>query len=90
MKHQVEYLGLKENIRVRRAGFAYRREFDKFLMRYKTWSLVDLGSLFWVETNFGIKLSVWGAKGYGEIYPKRRSQYPLCEESKVRGKTQNL
>ncbi len=33
VKHQVEYLGLKENIRVRRAGFAYRREFDKFLMR---------------------------------------------------------
>ncbi|XP_078526236.1 unconventional myosin-If [Lissotriton helveticus] len=33
-KHQVEYLGLKENIRVRRAGFAYRRVFHKFLQRY--------------------------------------------------------
>ncbi|KAK3748937.1 hypothetical protein QZH41_001566 [Actinostola sp. cb2023] len=33
-KHQVEYLGLKENIRVRRAGFAYRRPFNKFLQRY--------------------------------------------------------
>ncbi|EDQ91894.1 uncharacterized protein MONBRDRAFT_31331 [Monosiga brevicollis MX1] len=32
--HQVRYLGLKENIRVRRAGFAYRREFEKFLERY--------------------------------------------------------
>eukprot|EP00054_Salpingoeca_dolichothecata_P025400 m.177618 g.177618 ORF g.177618 m.177618 type:complete len:1031 (-) comp25343_c1_seq7:140-3232(-) len=32
--HQVRYLGLKENIRVRRAGFAFRREFDKFLRRY--------------------------------------------------------
>nr|UEK51396.1 myosin IE [Parasacculina yatsui] len=31
---QVGYLGLKENIRVRRAGFAYRRPFDKFLQRY--------------------------------------------------------
>jgi myosin-1 len=30
----VEYLGLKENIRVRRAGFAFRREFPKFLRRY--------------------------------------------------------
>ena len=29
----VEYLGLKENIRVRRAGFAYRRQFAKFLQR---------------------------------------------------------
>lgn len=33
VKHQVEYLGLKENIRVRRAGFAYRRPFNKFLHR---------------------------------------------------------
>ncbi|KAM7409711.1 hypothetical protein PAMA_001279 [Pampus argenteus] len=33
-KHQVEYLGLRENIRVRRAGFAYRRPFNKFLLRY--------------------------------------------------------
>ena len=30
----MEYLGLKENIRVRRAGYAYRREFEKFLRRY--------------------------------------------------------
>ncbi|KAJ8249172.1 hypothetical protein GJAV_G00231950 [Gymnothorax javanicus] len=34
VKHQVEYLGLKENIRVRRAGYAYRRMFRKFLNRY--------------------------------------------------------
>ncbi|NP_001080439.1 myosin IE, gene 2 L homeolog [Xenopus laevis] len=33
-KHQVEYLGLRENIRVRRAGYAYRRVFQKFLHRY--------------------------------------------------------
>lgn len=30
----MRYLGLKENIRVRRAGFAFRRVFDKFLRRY--------------------------------------------------------
>uniref|UniRef100_W5LQQ3 Osteoclast-stimulating factor 1 n=1 Tax=Astyanax mexicanus TaxID=7994 RepID=W5LQQ3_ASTMX len=33
-KHQVEYLGLRENIRVRRAGYAFRRVFKKFLHRY--------------------------------------------------------
>uniref|UniRef100_A0A673LJ92 Osteoclast-stimulating factor 1 n=1 Tax=Sinocyclocheilus rhinocerous TaxID=307959 RepID=A0A673LJ92_9TELE len=33
-KHQVEYLGLRENIRVRRAGYAFRRVFKKFLQRY--------------------------------------------------------
>uniref|UniRef100_A0A8C5FQY2 Myosin IEb n=1 Tax=Gadus morhua TaxID=8049 RepID=A0A8C5FQY2_GADMO len=34
VRHQVEYLGLRENIRVRRAGYAYRRAFAKFLQRY--------------------------------------------------------
>uniref|UniRef100_A0A8D0CX05 Osteoclast-stimulating factor 1 n=1 Tax=Sander lucioperca TaxID=283035 RepID=A0A8D0CX05_SANLU len=34
VRHQVEYLGLRENIRVRRAGYAYRRVFNKFLHRY--------------------------------------------------------
>ncbi|XP_022253422.1 unconventional myosin-Ic-like, partial [Limulus polyphemus] len=33
--HQVKYLGLMENLRVRRAGFAYRRPYEDFLKRYK-------------------------------------------------------
>ncbi|KAF7724587.1 class II myosin [Apophysomyces ossiformis] len=32
--HQVQYLGLCENIRVRRAGYAYRTTFEKFLERF--------------------------------------------------------
>jgi len=44
VRHQVQYLGLLENVRVRRAGFAYRAEFDRFLKRYKklspkTWGI---------------------------------------------------
>lgn len=35
VRHQVTYLGLMENLRVRRAGFAYRREYSLFLERYK-------------------------------------------------------
>uniref|UniRef100_A0A8C5FQ98 Unconventional myosin-Ic-like n=1 Tax=Gadus morhua TaxID=8049 RepID=A0A8C5FQ98_GADMO len=35
VRHQVKYLGLMENLRVRRAGFAYRRHFEAFLQRYK-------------------------------------------------------
>ncbi|RKP16670.1 hypothetical protein ROZALSC1DRAFT_17329 [Rozella allomycis CSF55] len=31
--HQVRYLNLKENIRIRRAGYAYRETFEKFLKR---------------------------------------------------------
>lgn len=33
--HQVKYLGLLENVRVRRAGFSYRQYYDKFLKRFK-------------------------------------------------------
>lgn len=32
--HQVKYLGLQENVRIRRAGFAYRQDFDKFVDRF--------------------------------------------------------
>lgn len=32
--HQIKYLGLQENIRVRRAGFAYRNTFEKMVERY--------------------------------------------------------
>ncbi|KFP85149.1 Unconventional myosin-Id, partial [Acanthisitta chloris] len=48
-RHQVEYLGLLENVRVRRAGFAYRQTYEKFLHRYKmisefTWPNHELPS----------------------------------------------
>ncbi|XP_060704264.1 unconventional myosin-Ic-like isoform X1 [Hemiscyllium ocellatum] len=36
IRHQVKYLGLLENLRVRRAGFAYRRKYEIFLQRYKS------------------------------------------------------
>jgi myosin-1 len=35
MEHQAKYLGLLENIKVRRAGYAYRAEFFRFLERFK-------------------------------------------------------
>ncbi|XP_041087531.1 unconventional myosin-Id isoform X2 [Polyodon spathula] len=46
-RHQVEYLGLLENVRVRRAGFAYRQTYERFLQRYKmisqfTWPNHDM------------------------------------------------
>ncbi|RKO84221.1 P-loop containing nucleoside triphosphate hydrolase protein, partial [Blyttiomyces helicus] len=34
VEHQVRYLNLKENIKVRRAGFCYRNTFEKFLRRF--------------------------------------------------------
>lgn len=35
VEHQVAYLGLLENVRVRRAGFAHRTPYEKFVQRYK-------------------------------------------------------
>ncbi|KAF1760604.1 hypothetical protein GCK72_008853 [Caenorhabditis remanei] len=35
VEHQVRYLGLLENVRVRRAGFAHRMPYDRFVNRYK-------------------------------------------------------
>lgn len=32
-QHQVAYLGLLENVMVRRAGFAYRQPYNRFLQR---------------------------------------------------------
>uniref|UniRef100_A0A672G291 Unconventional myosin-Ih-like n=1 Tax=Salarias fasciatus TaxID=181472 RepID=A0A672G291_SALFA len=34
VRHQMKYLGLMEHLRVRRAGFAYRRKYDIFLQRW--------------------------------------------------------
>eukprot|EP00124_Ichthyophonus_hoferi_P004253 Ihof_evm2s448 gene=Ihof_evmTU2s448 len=33
--HQIAYLGLKENLRVRRAGFAYRKVYPNFMLRFR-------------------------------------------------------
>lgn len=48
MLNQIRYLGLLENVRVRRAGFAYRQTYKLFLKRYKmlspyTWPNMENG-----------------------------------------------
>lgn len=32
--HQVKYLGLKENVKIRKAGFSYRSTFEQFVQRF--------------------------------------------------------
>ncbi len=58
VKNQVFYLGLLENVRVRRAGFAYRLTYEKFIQRYKclsrhTWPNPRHGN---IKENVGIIL----------------------------------
>jgi len=33
-KHQVQYLGLSENVRVKKAGYSYRARYDEFTRRF--------------------------------------------------------
>lgn len=40
VKHQVSYLGLLENVRVRRAGFAYKQEYKEALGRYGLYNVM--------------------------------------------------
>lgn len=50
LSSQVRYLGLLENVRVRRAGFANRQPYERFAQRYKitsaqTWPVYSVTDL---------------------------------------------
>ena len=69
--HQVKYLGLLENVRVRRAGFAYRQGFEKFLEHFfllsrrtsyageYTWTGDALGGCKAICEDCGISREAW-------------------------------
>lgn len=47
MIHQIQYLGIVENVKVRRAGFCYRETYEDFISRYRmlsqsTWPKYDV------------------------------------------------
>ncbi len=66
VKHQIKYLGLVENVRVRRAGFAYRREFDKFIRRY---GIVNKQTMFWTgDSAQGIRIIMGTVNIEGEQF----------------------
>jgi len=58
--HQVKYLGLYENVRVRRAGYAFRQFYDKFYYRYaiccdETWPVDKYVGKFKAGTEIIVK-----------------------------------
>lgn len=69
--HQVKYLGLQENVRVRRAGFAYRNTFDRVVQRFYllsphtsyageyTWTGDSRGACERILTDTGIPREEW-------------------------------
>ena len=46
--NQVRYLGLLENVRVRRAGFAYRTTYERFMWRYFIYYLLIFIYYFYI------------------------------------------
>ncbi|XP_034176365.2 unconventional myosin-Ie isoform X3 [Osmia lignaria lignaria] len=91
VKHQVEYLGLKENIRVRRAGFAYRRSFSKFLYRYgiltkqtwPRWSGDDKQGVEWILQNLHVDRSQYQL-GRTKLFIKAPESLFMLEEARDR------
>ena len=90
MRHQIKYLGLVENIKVRRAGFAYRREFTKFIQRYgivcketKFWNgPVDRG-LQLIMNSVNMDPDQW-QKGKSKVFIKSPESLFLLEEIRDR------
>lgn len=67
VKHQVEYLGLLENVRVRRAGFAHRQEYCRFLRRYKMISQYTWPNFHGGDAEEGTKVLLQDKKLLGEV-----------------------
>ncbi|XP_012265926.2 unconventional myosin-Ie-like [Athalia rosae] len=91
VKHQVEYLGLKENIRVRRAGFAYRRPFAKFLHRYAIltketwprWQGDEKRGVEWILASAGLEKSQYQL-GKTKLFVKAPENLFMLEEARDR------
>uniref|UniRef100_A0A5F8GZU1 Myosin IG n=1 Tax=Monodelphis domestica TaxID=13616 RepID=A0A5F8GZU1_MONDO len=90
-RHQVAYLGLLENVRVRRAGFASRQPYPRFLLRYKmtceyTWPNHLLGS---DKSAVGALLEQHGLKddvafGHNKLFIRSPRTLVTLEQSRAR------
>lgn len=92
--HQIKYLGLLENVRVRRAGFAYRMEFERFLNRYKMLSPATWPTWNGDHISGGVREILTGTKDVrglplcSHLTSRSRAEMKLLENSQyVMGKT---
>ncbi|XP_075216177.1 unconventional myosin-Ie-like isoform X2 [Lycorma delicatula] len=92
VKHQVVYLGLCENIRVRRAGFAFRRTFSKFLQRYgivtdqtwPRWRGEDRQGVEYILNSVGLNSPMHYQLGVTKVFIKQPESLFLLEEKRDR------
>lgn len=62
VRNQVRYLGLLENVRVRRAGYAYRQPYQPCLERYRL-----LSTHTWPRWAGTARYGAWGGQGTGDL-----------------------
>jgi myosin I len=91
--HQIKYLGLQENIRVRRAGFAYRNTFEKMVERFYllspntsyageyTWQGDAKSGCQKILTDTGIAKEEW-QMGVTKAFIKNPETVRLCRDRK--------
>lgn len=94
--HQTKYLGLTENIKVRRAGFAYRAEFHRFLDRfcilskdtYPEWKGSDKGGCQKILKEISSKLTYLNKEecqlGSSKIFIRKPESYFAIEKLRER------
>eukprot|EP00013_Stygamoeba_regulata_P022967 CAMPEP_0177645134 /NCGR_PEP_ID=MMETSP0447-20121125/9087_1 /TAXON_ID=0 /ORGANISM="Stygamoeba regulata, Strain BSH-02190019" /LENGTH=1250 /DNA_ID=CAMNT_0019147597 /DNA_START=285 /DNA_END=4037 /DNA_ORIENTATION=- len=94
VNHQIRYLGLLDNIRVRRAGFAYRTLFSKFMERYflisgatsyaakKTWNGDDKGGCAAILRDLPIGPNQWQL-GKTKVFIKDPETLWMLEDLRV-------
>eukprot|EP00794_Sanderia_malayensis_P003495 gene3495-3994_t len=91
IEKQVRYLGLLENLRVRRAGFANRQSYERFLRRYKltceeTWPIYKGGAkdgVACIMNKYGFQKDI--VYGHTKIFIRTpRTLFALEEERRQR------
>lgn len=91
VEHQVRYLNLAENIRVRRAGFCFRSPFDKFLYRFgiltpetfPTWSGSQKDAIAHIMNSYNIDQSEYQF-GTSKVFIKSPESLFMIEEQRER------
>jgi myosin-1 len=88
VEHQVAYLGLLENVRVRRAGFAHRTTYERFVQRYKmlsrrTWPNPRKGSMRDATTSIVQDQGIGNDIAYGNTKIFMRTPQSLFKLEKV-------
>jgi len=92
VKHQVKYLGLLENVKIRRAGYAYRHPYEKFFYRYRVicpqtwpnWSGDFVSGTEAILNHLGMSLGKEYSKGKTKIFVKQPESVFAIEEMRDR------